>query len=200
VSYLVPRAISSVDISRGALYRSIQRWQPSFVIDEFDDVLAAKNDGDKAELRSVINSGHTRNTGVLRCITDEHRPELFPTFCPKAVGMVGRKMPATTLSRCIAIELRRRKKSEIVQSFKHEDDSELRDLRSRLRRWQIDNEDALRGCTPKMPDTFENRVADNWRVQFAIADLAGEDWGNKARAAAVKIEGGSDSPHFAGAN
>jgi hypothetical protein len=44
VSYLVPRAISSVDISRGALYRSIQRWQPSFVIDEFDDVLAAKND------------------------------------------------------------------------------------------------------------------------------------------------------------
>jgi Protein of unknown function (DUF3631)/CHC2 zinc finger len=193
VSYLVPRAISSVDISRGALYRSIQRWQPSFVIDEFDDVLAAKNDSDKAELRAVINSGHTRGQGVLRCVTDEHKPELFSTFCPKAVGMVGQKMPATTLSRCIAVELRRRKKSEGVQSFKHEDDSELRDLRSRLRRWSMDNTEALRGCTPKMPDDFENRLADNWRVQFAIADLAGEDWGDQARVAAAKIDGASDS-------
>jgi hypothetical protein len=61
VSFLVPRAISSVDISRAALYRSIRRWQPSFVIDEFDDVLAATADANKAELRSVINSGHTRN-------------------------------------------------------------------------------------------------------------------------------------------
>jgi hypothetical protein len=195
---VVPRAISSVDISRGALYRSIQRWQPSFVIDEFDDVLAAKNDNDKAELRSVINSGHTKGQGVLRCITDEHKPELFPTFCPKAIGMVGREMPATTLGRCIEIELRRRKKSEPITRFKHEDDSGLVDLRSRLRRWSMDNTEKLRGCAPAMPDGFENRRADNWRVQFAIADLAGEDWGDKARAAALKIEGGSDSHTDAG--
>jgi putative DNA primase/helicase len=193
ISFLVPRAISSVDISRGALYRAIQRWQPSFVIDEFDDVLVAKGDNDKAELRSVINSGHTKGQGVVRCITDEHKPEMFPTFCPKAVGMVGREMPATTLSRCVVIELRRRKKSEPVTKFKHEDDAELRDLRRRLRRWAMDNTEALRGCVPAMPDGFENRRADNWRVQFAIADLAGDDWGDKARVSAAKIEGGSDS-------
>jgi putative DNA primase/helicase len=192
LSFLVPRAISSVDISRGALYRSIQRWQPSFVIDEFDDVLAAK-DGDKAELRSVINSGHTRGQGVVRCITDEHKPEVFPTFCPKVIGMVGRKMPATTLGRCVMVELRRRKASEQITKFKHEDDGELRDLRSRLRRWSMDNTEALRGLAPAMPGGFENRRADNWRVQFAIADLAGEDWGEKARFAAIKIDGDSDS-------
>jgi hypothetical protein len=192
LSFLVPRAISSVDISRGALYRAIQRWQPSFVIDEFDDVLAAKNDNDKAELRSVINSGHTKGQGVLRCITDEHKPEMFPTFCPKAIGMVGRKMPATTLGRCVMIEVRRRKKIEPIEKFKHEDDAELNDLRSRSRRWSMDNTEALRGYAPSMPDGFENRRADNWRVQFAIADLAGEDWGDKARMAAAKLEGSSD--------
>jgi putative DNA primase/helicase len=194
VSFLVPRAISSVDISRAALYRSIQRWQPSFVIDEFDDVLAAKADGDKAELRSVINSGHTRNHGVLRCITDEHKPEMFSTFCPKAIGMIGRKMPATTLGRCIIVEVRRRKKGEPVEKFKHEDDGELRNLRSRLRRWSMDNTEALRGSEPSMPDGFENRRADNWRVQFAIADLCSgaEDWSDKARLAAAKLEGASD--------
>ena len=193
LSFSVPRAISSVDISRAALYGAIQQWQPSFVIDEFDDVLAARNYSDKAELRSVINSGHTKGTGVVRCTTDEHTPELFSTLCPKAIGMVGRKMPPATLSCCVVIELRRRKKSEPITKFRHEDDGELRDLRSRLRRWSMDNTEALRGCAPAMPGGFENRRADNWRIQFAIADLAGDDWGDKARAAALKIERGSDS-------
>jgi hypothetical protein len=168
-------------------------WQPSFAIDEFDDVLASKNDENKTELRSVINSGHTRGQGVLRCVGDEKTPELFPTFCPKAIGMRGRKMPAATLSRCIFIELRRRKKSEQIEKFKHEDDSELADLRSRLRCWSLDNADGLRNAKPTMPVELVNRRADNWRIQLAIADLAGEDWGDQARAAACKIEGASDA-------
>jgi putative DNA primase/helicase len=191
-SFLMPRAICTVDISKAALYRSIQRWQPSFAIDEFDDVLSADSGSDKSELRSVINSGHTRGQGVLRCITDDHKPELFSTFCPKAICMIGREMPPATLSRCITVELRRRKKSERIVKFKHEDDSELADLRGRLRRYAMDNAEALRNAEPSMPEGFENRCADNWRVQFAIADLAGEDWGDRARAAAIKIEGGSD--------
>jgi putative DNA primase/helicase len=195
LSFLVPRGISSVDISKAALYRAIQRWQPSFVVDEFDDVLAAQADSDKSELRSVINSGHTRGQGVLRCITNNHQPELFLTFCPKAIGMVGKKMPPTTLGRCIVIELRRRKKAEQITKFRHDDDSELGDLRSRLRRWSMDNVEALRNVAPAMPDTFDNRLEDNWRLQFAIADLCSgvEDWGDKARAAAVKVEKASDS-------
>jgi hypothetical protein len=91
------------------------------------------------------------------------------------------------------IELRRRKKGERIERFKHQYDGAFANLRSRLRRWSSDNTEALRGCAPEMPDTFENRRADNWRLQFAIADLGGEDWGNKARVAAIKIEGGSDS-------
>src|SRR5262249_52356336 len=193
VSFLIPRAISTVDISKGALYRAIQRWEPSFVIDEFDDVLSSVNGSDKYELRSVINSGHTRGQGVLRCITDEHKPELFSTFAPKALGMIGQKMPATTLSRCVVIEVRRRKKDEPIIKFKHEDDDELANLRSRLRRWSIDNTETLRNTAPRMPDRFDNRRADNWRVQFGVADLAGGNWGERARDAAIKIEGGSDT-------
>jgi hypothetical protein len=206
IAMLVPKAISSVEISKAALYRSIKVWQPSFIIDEFDTVLASAI-GDQSELRSVINSGHTRGQGVVRCITDEHKPELFSTFCPKAIGMVGRKLPSATLSRCIFIELRRRKPGESIEKFKHEDDAELRDLRRRLRRWAMDNADTLADATPSMPDKFDNRRADNWRLQFAIADLSSNgkvvdtewhegdatDWGDRARAAAVKIEASGDS-------
>ena len=193
VSYLAPRAIASVEISKAALYRSIQLWRPSFIIDEFDTVLSS-SDGDKAELRSVINSGHVRGQGVIRCITDEHRPELFSTFAPKALGMIGRKLPPATLGRCIIIELRRRTKNETAERFAHKDDAELGDLRRRLRRWAMDNTDSLQIEVP-MPQTFDNRRADNWRVLLAISDLCSgaEDWGDKARAAATKVEGASDT-------
>ena len=93
VSFLAPRCVSSVEISEAALYRSIELWQPSFVIDEFDSVLASE---DKTALRSVINSGHTRGQGVVRCVEPDFTPKMFKTFCPKAIGMVGRKLPATT--------------------------------------------------------------------------------------------------------
>ena len=196
ISYLAPRAIASVEISKAALYRSIQLWKPSFIIDEFDDVLSASSkDESKAELRSVINSGHTRGQGVVRCITDEHRPELLSTFCPKAIGMVGRKLPASTLSRSIIIELRRRTKDENIEEFAFRDDGELGDLRRRLCRWAKDHADALRGADVAMPEAFYNRRGNNWRLLFAIADLCSgaEDWGERARAAAIKLEGAFDT-------
>lgn len=190
ISFLAPRCLPSVDISEAALFRSIELWAPSFAIDEFDTVLASD---DKAGLRSVINSGHTRGQGVVRCVEPDFRPQQFKTFCPKAIGMVGRKLPASTLSRCIIVELRRRKKDERIERFAHRDDDDLANLRRRLFRWSIDNVETLRAATPSMPEAFDNRRADNWRVQLAIADLAGEDWGDQARAAAIRLEGASDT-------
>jgi hypothetical protein len=192
VAFLMPKCIASVEASEAAIYRAIKRWQPSFCFDEFDSILA---DDDKAALRSVINSGHTRGQGVLRCIGDDKTPELFPTFAPKAIGMVGRKLPPATLSRCIFVELRRRKKDEHVERFAHQDDAELADLRGRLRRWALDNQDALRDAEPSMPDELQNRRHDNWRLMIRISDLCSgvEDFGDKARAAAIKIEGKADS-------
>jgi hypothetical protein len=190
ISFLAPRCLSSVEISEAALFRSIELWQPSFAIDEFDVVLASD---EKAGLRAIVNSGHTRGQGIVRCVEPDYRPQMFKTFAPKAIGMVGRKMPASTLSRCIIVELRRRRQGERVEKFAHKDDAGLVDLRSRLLRWSLDNADTLRGAKPSMPGHFDNRRADNWTVLLAIADLAGEDWGDKARAAAVKVEGNSDT-------
>jgi hypothetical protein len=190
ISFLLPRCVSSVEISEAALYRAIELWQPSFAIDEFDSILASD---DKAGLRSIINSGHTRGQGVIRCVGDEKTPQVFKTFAPKCIGMIGRRLPAATLSRCIVVELRRRKKDEQVEKFKHIDDAELADLRGRLRRWSMDNEESLLAATVAMPEGFENRDGDNWRLQFAIADLARGDWGDQARGVAAKIVAGSDS-------
>lgn len=192
LSFLMPKCIASVEASEAAIFRAIKRWEPSFCFDEFDSILASD---DKAALRSVINSGHTRELGVLRCVGDDKVPELFPTFAPKVIGMVGRKLPPATLSRCVFIVLRRRKKTETIEAFNHADDAELADLRRRLRRWANDNVEALRDASPTMPEELANRRADNWRLQLAIADLCSgvEEFGDKARAAAVTIESKADN-------
>jgi hypothetical protein len=192
IALLMPRCIASVEVSEAALYRAIQRWSPSFCFDEFDSVM--RNDN-KESLRSIINSGHTRGQGVLRCIGEDKVPELFPTFAPKALGMIGKKLPPPTLSRCIFIELRRRKQTEAVEKFKHVDDAGLASLRRRLARWAIDSQEALRNATPALPVELQNRRADNWTLLLAIADLCAgvEDFGEKARAAATEIEGKADS-------
>jgi hypothetical protein len=180
LAFLMPKCIASVNISRAALYRAIKLWQPSFCIDEFDTVLANGNGSEDAhELRAVINSGHTRGQGVLRCNDKTNVPEHFPTFAPKAVGMIGAKLPPATVGRCVAVALKRKKTDELVEKFQGADDPDLAALRSRLARWAADNKEALARAAPSMPESFGNRRADNWRLQFAIADLCGDDWGRR---------------------
>jgi Protein of unknown function (DUF3631) len=194
VSFLVPRAIPTVEISEAALFRTIEQFKPSFIIDEFDVALQATGaDANKTALRGVINSGHTRGQGVIRINKDTHQPETFSTFTPKCLGMIGRRLPASTLGRAIVIELARKKDSEAREAFKHVDDRELADLRSRLKRWSSDHIEAIRSAKVEFPAGFNNRRADNWRILFAIADLAGEEYAEHARSAAVRIEGSVDT-------
>ena len=188
VSFLVPRGLMTTGISEAALFRSIEKWLPTVIADEAD-VLLVDND----PLRAVINSGWTRGAGVLRCIGDDSTPYSFPTFCPKIVGMKGRKLPDTTLSRSIIVEMRRKRPGDNAEHFRSIDDAGLAELRQRALRWAIDNGEKLDGAEPDMPPGFDNRLGDNWYLLLAIADFAGGDWPDKARKAAVKLSKVADA-------
>jgi putative DNA primase/helicase len=188
VGYLARRALLSVSISGPALFRSIEKWQPAFVIDEADTVF--KNNDD---LREVINSGWTRGQNVIRCDPKTNEPRTYSTFAPKALGMKGKKLPDTTISRSIIVDMRRKKSSEEVQDFDHIDSAGLAQLRRRLARWANDNANRLTKATPEIPDGFHNRVRANWKLLLAIAETAGSEWAKDARGAAEKLAGAADA-------
>jgi putative DNA primase/helicase len=188
LAFLARRSLPTVGITAAALYRSIEKWLPTIIVDEGDTVLV-----DNEDLRAVINSGWTRGQGVIRCDPDTHEPRLFKTFCPKAIGMKGQKLPDTTLSRTIIIEMVRKSPGERVTDFQHIDDNELAALRAKLLRWAEDNGQRLTQVEPDLPQGFENRRAANWRLLLAIAEAAGGDWPAKARAAAQTLSGMSES-------
>jgi putative DNA primase/helicase len=182
LGFLVPRALVCVEISEATLFRGIEKWQPTIIVDEADVILI-----NNEPLRSVVNSGWTRGSCVPRCIGDDNTPHAFPTFCPKAIGMKGRKLPDTTLTRSIIIAMKRKKTSEAVVHFRSIDDAGLVELRRRALRWANDNGEKLDGAEPDMPPGFDNRLGDNWALLLAIAAHAGGEWPPKARRAAIKL-------------
>jgi putative DNA primase/helicase len=184
IAFLAKRALASVSISGPALFRSIAKWEPTMIVDEGDTAFVNNED-----LRAVFNSGWTRHQGVIRCDPETHEPRMYSTFCPKALGTKGKKLPDTTMSRCIIIETKRKRADEQVEDFDHEDDSELAELRRRLARWSFDNAQSLRKANPDMPSGFINRTRMNWRMLLAIAAAACDDAERRAHGAAKEIEG-----------
>jgi hypothetical protein len=51
--------------------------------------------------------------------------------------------------------------------------------KQKVMRWAQHNRALLRACDPKMPGLY-NRKADTWRLLFAVAELAGSKWLQKA--------------------
>jgi Protein of unknown function (DUF3631) len=99
-------------------------------------------------------------------------PHAFPTFCPKVIGLKGKRLPDTTLSRAIIIELQRKRACDRVEHFRSIDDPGLEELRRQALRWADDNAEVLKDAQSDMPAGFDNRVGDNWHLLLAIADLA----------------------------
>jgi putative DNA primase/helicase len=183
IEFLARRSLLSVSITGPALFRSIEKWQPTFAIDEADTVLVNNED-----LKEVINSGWTRGQNAIRCDPETNEPRPYSTFCPKALGMKGRRLPDTTLSRAIIIEMKRKLPNETAVDFDHVDDAEFTKLRRQLSRWANDHAATLAKAVPEIPPGFHNRVKANWKLLLAIAEKVGGEWKRQAWQAAGVIE------------
>jgi len=182
---LVPKPLLASNITAAALFRAVEKWRPTLLVDEADTFLR-----DSDELRGVLNSGHNRSQAyVIRTAGDDHEPRHFRTWAPKVIALIG-KLPPTIASRSIHIEMRRMGPGETVEPVRADRLGHLEPLARRAVRWVNDNDGALRDAEPDMPVTLTGRRADNWRHLIAIADVAGGEWPERARRAAETLSTG----------
>jgi hypothetical protein len=183
LSALTPRALPTSNITASALFRIIQKFQPTLLIDEADTFINRDED-----LRGIANSSHTRRTAiVIRNVGDDHEPRAFSTWCPQAIALIG-KLSDTIADRSIHIQQRRRTRTENVQRLRQDRiDTECLALRRQAARWAADVEHLLREADPEVPDGLNDRAQDCWRPLLAIADRAGGDWPEAARTAAKEL-------------
>lgn len=183
------RPLQASSITPPAMFRVIEAYHPTLLIDEADTFFNANE-----ELRGVVNSGHTRQSAfVIRTVGDDHTPTQFSTWGAKAISGIG-SLPNTVRDRAILLELRRKLPSESVERLRHSENGIFERLASQLARFSLDAGDSIEKMKPELPEVLNDRAQDNWEPLLAIADYVGGGWPEMARKAAITLSGIEQEP------
>jgi hypothetical protein len=181
----------TVSPTEATLFRKIDQDKPTLLLDEIDAIFGSSTERTEP-VRAVLNAGNRRGATATRVVGlgTKQEPREFNVFCPKVLaGIDAGRLPDTIRDRAIAIHMKRRHNGERIQRFRERKASEQASpIREALRMWSEPSE-ALLDAEPKLPDELNDRAADAWEPLLAIADLAGGDWPQRAREAAVELSG-----------
>lgn len=183
---LVRRPLQASHATPPALFRVVESSRPTLLLDELDSFLK-----ENEELRGMLNSGHSRAGCVLRVVGEDLEPRAFSTFSAKALAGIGR-LPPTVADRSVIVSMQRKTPSDHVERLDLRSISEqCLPLRMRCRRYATDARE-VSNADPQVPEDLDDRAADGWRILLAIADHAGGDWPQRARAAATSLSADRD--------
>lgn len=181
---LACRPLAVSNIAPAALFRAIELWSPTLLIDEVDAFLA-----EHEEARGILNAGFTRDSAfVIRCVGDDHIPTRFNVWGAKALCGIG-KIADTLADRSIPLRLRRKLAGERTTKIRHADPAAFAQLVGKLARFAIDNREAVRMARPAEIEGLNDRANDCWEPLLAVAEVAGGNWPRLARQSAVTLHG-----------
>lgn len=179
---VTPRALASSNISPAALYRAIEKWRPTLLMDEVDSFLK-----DNEAMRGILNGGLDQDQAfVIRSDGDDNHPALFSTWTPKVLCGIG-KLADTLEDRSIPVRMRRALPNEKRPRLRHSDPELWMELRSKLARWADDAAYELKQVRVRPVPGLHDRALDCWEPLHAIALMAGGDWPAMAELAAVGL-------------
>lgn len=194
IGRLANRPLQTSNISTAALFRAINEWAPTLLIDEVDAFLR-----DNEEARGILNAGFERELAfVIRCEGDLHEPTRFNVWGAKVLCGIG-KIQSTLEDRSITLRLRRKLPGEKVYPLRRSDPETWTVLRQKLARLRLDIMDIVSKCTPAQIDGLHDRANDCWEPLLQLADSVGGSWPQKARQAATRISGADEASPSIGA-
>lgn len=186
---LVPRPKPTVNLSVAVLFRIVDRYRPTLLIDEADRFVNERAE----ELIGILNAGHKRGATVERVEGDGHEVRSFDAFGPAVLARIGTFINTLT-DRSIRLPQRRRAKGEKVDRLNLRTiKEELLPLRRKSMRWAADHVEALKMAEPTPLAELDDRAWNNWEPLFAVADAVGGSWPSEARVA-VRALCGADAP------
>ena len=189
--------VRAASITPAALFQAVEQWAPTLLIDEVDAIFHGRASERTEELRGVLNAGNRRGASVIRG-TQGGTPQRFSIFCPKALaGISNGRLPDTVLDRAIVIEMDRLGPGELdsVSRFRPTSPgtaAACQRLRDALADWALVHEDGLRDFRADPIRELSHRLDEAWEPLRAIASLAGGDWPERARKAAIALAGAVD--------
>jgi hypothetical protein len=182
LQYQTPRGKVVGELSGASFFHMIDRVHPTLIIDNAESLFRRKKD-----LIELLNNSWTRGVPVPRQV---HGVTVeYDVYCPKVIGAIAGSnfLPPNAMGRALHFGMLPKLPSETVEEFQYADNDEFLEQRRKFARFALNNAEALRAANPMVPKGFDNRLRANWRLLFAIADLAGGSWPKRIRAAAVQL-------------
>ncbi len=200
-SFMAYRPLATANITPAALFRVVELEHPTLFIDEADTFIK-KHD----EMLGLINDGYARTTkgkvarGVIRLTGDNFTPSLFDVWGAKALAGIklASHLPDSTLSRGLKIHVRKKLKNESIVRLRHVDTSLFDEICSKFARIALDHGEQVKNARPDLPSELNDREQDNLEVLLAISEIAGAEWSERVKKAALKLAKEGDSDISAG--
>jgi hypothetical protein len=189
VEALTPKPLYAASMTSAVLYRAIEQLAPTLLIDEADNLMGDREA--KRDLFGLLNAGYRRGAPALRMGGgNRDKLERFETFSAKAIAGLD-DLVATLASRCVRIEMQRRRIDEPVADFFHDEaHTEAEPIREALAASAREATEALHTARPDRLGV-RDRMEEALRLPLAIADMAGEVWMTRAREALKELAGAS---------
>ena len=180
------RPLPASNASLSALFRAVELWRPTLLIDEADTFFR-----DNPELHGLVNAGHKRGGSVLRseATANSFEPRIYSVYCAKSIAGIAleKHLPDSTMSRGIVISMRRKLPEESVLRMRYADSEVFQLIAAKLARFAEDYAQQVRLARPRLPDELSDRAQDNWEPLLAIAECAGPEWLQRAISAALSL-------------
>ena len=140
VEKFVWRPKTLVGASEAFLFRVIEKFAPTLMLDEIDRQLKKDNE-EGAFLVGLLNGSQTRTTATIGRVEQvkngnvtEHVPVEFNTFCPKVLAGIG-GLADTTTERSIQIKMERKPVKEKRPRWRTRDREEVKNLCRKIGTW-----------------------------------------------------------------
>jgi hypothetical protein len=179
-------------LSTAALTRLVARQPPpTLLLDEGDNTFKKEREY-VATVMAILNDGYRRGGKAVLCLPPGWKVGELSVFAPKAIAGIG-DLPDTVADRSIPIRLVQRTREELIERNRERArKAAAAPVVDALRLLAQEYTDILTDARPDLPDELDDRAQDVWEPLLAIADAAGGDWPERARAAAVELMTGEE--------
>jgi Protein of unknown function (DUF3631) len=183
---LSKNGIRTSNASLPSVYTIIEQEHPTLFFDETDQWMATGGHSQRRrELEGILNDGYTEDGYVLRQLNGVTKK--WPVWVCCAYGGIGR-MNKTVESRCVNLEMKPKPDNvKLEQWDPRKFGKEAAHVADMLKSWITSRGPEL-NPEPPIPEALgQNRAYQIWQILIAIGDLESEEWGRRARAAALKL-------------
>lgn len=175
IEALSHKSLLTSNITPAAIFRLIEKYQPTLLIDEADTFVSGRND----DMIGIINSGHAKNRAIIiRTVGENYESKKFSTWSPKVFASIKSLQP-TVMDRSIEVKLRRKTIHEIVDRLPVNFKDDCLEVRTKLLKWGLDHQDDIRFAKVSLPRIENDRAMDNWHPLFCIASKLDNEWIDK---------------------